>query len=75
MMVSYDVAEAKAKLSAILERVANGEEVLLTRGKPVARVVPDNGDEGPRVLGWARDEIKLMPGWDSPMTEAELLGI
>ena len=40
-MDSYNVAEAKAHLSDILDRVATGEEVLLTkRGKPIARVVP-----------------------------------
>lgn len=33
--------EAKAKLSALLDRVALGEEVIITkRGKPVARLVP-----------------------------------
>jgi prevent-host-death family protein len=40
-MDSYNVAEAKTHLSDILEQVAAGEEVLLTkRGKPIARVVP-----------------------------------
>jgi prevent-host-death family protein len=33
--------EAKNKLSALLERVERGEEILITRrGKPVARLVP-----------------------------------
>ncbi len=40
-MRSYNVAEAKTHLSEILERVSEGEEILLTRrGKPIARVVP-----------------------------------
>jgi prevent-host-death family protein len=40
-MQSYNVAEAKTRFSEILERVAQGEEVLLTkRGRPVARVIP-----------------------------------
>ena len=40
-MNSYNVAEAKARLSEILEEVSSGQEVLLTkRGKPVARVIP-----------------------------------
>lgn len=38
---SYNVAEAKTHLSEILERVSEGEEILLTRrGKPIARLVP-----------------------------------
>lgn len=33
--------EAKSKLGTLLDWVANGEEVLITRrGKPVARLVP-----------------------------------
>jgi prevent-host-death family protein len=33
--------EAKNKLSALLERVERGEEILITRrGKPVAKLVP-----------------------------------
>ena len=41
-MGAYTVAEVKAHLSAILEAVANGEEVVVTkRGKPVARILPE----------------------------------
>jgi prevent-host-death family protein len=33
--------EAKNKLSALLERVEHGEEILITRrGKPIAKLVP-----------------------------------
>jgi prevent-host-death family protein len=40
-MKSYSVAEAKVRLSEILEEVSSGKEVVLTkRGKPVARVIP-----------------------------------
>lgn len=38
---SYQVAEAKAKLSAILRQVKQGRSVTIAeRGKPIARVVP-----------------------------------
>lgn len=40
-MGAYSIAEAKAHLSALVEQVARGEAVTLTkRGKPVARIVP-----------------------------------
>lgn len=40
-MSAYSVAQAKAHLSALLDQVARGESVTLTkRGKPVARIVP-----------------------------------
>ena len=38
---SFNVADAKVHLSEILERVSEGEEIILTRrGKPIARVIP-----------------------------------
>ncbi len=38
-MTEVSVAEAKAHLSALLDRVERGEEVVITRrGKPVAKV-------------------------------------
>ena len=41
MTMSVDVCEAEASLSALLERVQHGEEVVITRrGVPVARLVP-----------------------------------
>jgi prevent-host-death family protein len=40
-MASASISEAKAKLSALVDRVKSGEEVTITdRGKPVARLVP-----------------------------------
>jgi prevent-host-death family protein len=40
-MTTASISEAKAKLSALLDRVKAGEEVTITdRGVPVARIVP-----------------------------------
>ena len=39
------LAEAKAQLSALLDAVEAGEEVVITRrGQPVARVIPERHD-------------------------------
>jgi prevent-host-death family protein len=36
------IAEAKAHLSALVERVEAGEEIIIARrGKPVARLIPE----------------------------------
>ena len=50
--------EAKTNLSALLEAVAAGEEILITkRGTPVARLVPPEGaSEARRRAAWARIE-------------------
>jgi prevent-host-death family protein len=41
-MVEIGAFEAKNKLGMLLDRVENGEEIVITRhGKPVARLVPN----------------------------------
>jgi prevent-host-death family protein len=40
-MITVGAFEAKTHLSTLLERVAQGEEIVITRhGKPLARLVP-----------------------------------
>ncbi len=52
-MGAYSIAEAKAQLSALIEAVERGEEVVITkRGKPVARVLRQNADRGE--IDWAK---------------------
>jgi antitoxin (DNA-binding transcriptional repressor) of toxin-antitoxin stability system len=46
-MRTVGLAEAKAQLSALLDAVEAGEEVVITRrGQPVARVVREPGPSG-----------------------------
>lgn len=47
-MTTISLAEAKAKLSELVERAAAGETVEITkRGKPVARLVAPNAKRRP----------------------------
>ncbi len=44
-MIEVGAFEAKNKLSALLDRVEQGEEIIITRhGRPVARLVPSLRD-------------------------------
>jgi prevent-host-death family protein len=44
MPITMNVAEAKAKLSSLIERAEAGEEVTIARaGRPVVRLVPVTG--------------------------------
>lgn len=44
-MQQVQIAEAKAHLSALIDRVEAGEEIIIARrGKPVARLVKERGD-------------------------------
>lgn len=49
-MLTIGAFEAKTHLSALLERVARGEEVTITRrGRPIARLVPAVASDRERV--------------------------
>lgn len=53
----------------------NGEPVVITRhGKPVAQLAPPPPGRRPIRLGAMRNRIKLLPGWEDPVSEEELLG-
>lgn len=42
--------EAKTHWSALLDRVALGQEIVITkRGKPIARLIPEIGDNGDKI--------------------------
>lgn len=43
-MRTMTLAETKAHLSAVVDQVQAGEEIVITRrGQPVARIVPEHG--------------------------------
>ena len=64
------VTEAKAQLSALLEAVDQGEQVIISRsGKPVAALVPYSASCEPRKPGRLRDKIKVSPDFDETSPE------
>jgi prevent-host-death family protein len=73
--MDVSIAEAKNRLPELIRAVEEGEEVIITRhGKPVARIGPAPPARRKIRLGGMRDRIKLLPGWNGPITEDELLG-
>ncbi|MBI5900727.1 MAG: type II toxin-antitoxin system prevent-host-death family antitoxin [Rhodocyclales bacterium] len=65
-MLSVGIFEAKAQLSQLVERVAQGEEVLVTRhGKPVARLVaPEAASDVAALAEWTADLRAFRRGTD-----------
>jgi len=60
-----NVHEAKTQFSKLLERVAQGEEIIIAKaGKPVAKLVPLMAN-GPRIWGQDRGLVILHPEFDS----------
>lgn len=56
MTVNVNIHEAKTHLSRLLERVAAGEKVVISKaGRPVADLVPHRG--APVVFGGMRGEL------------------
>jgi prevent-host-death family protein len=75
-MIVRNVSQAKAELSALLESVSKGEEVILAKaGKPIAKIVSYSGPRGPRQPGSMAGEIKIAPDFDDlPDDIAEAFG-
>ena len=60
-----NVYEAKTHLSRLLERAADGEEIVLGKsGKPMALLVPYTERRRPRVPGRLAGKIWIAPDFD-----------
>ena len=60
-----NISEAKAQLSALIERVLKGEEVIIGKaGKPVAKLVRFDRQSRPRTPGALRGKIHIAPDFD-----------
>ena len=72
-MTIYNIHEAKTHFSKLLERVLNGEEIIIAKaGKPVARILPVITDVSPRKPGNDAGKIIIAPDFDDPLEEFEL---
>ena len=71
-MTEVNIHEAKTHLSRLLEKVQQGEEVIIAKaGRPVAKLVKIEAT-AKRVLGSGVGTIKFTPGWEAPLTDEEM---
>ena len=64
-MIVNTVTDAKAHLSALLDRVSRGEEVIIARaGKPVAILEPYHAERQVRRPGALRGKIRVADDFD-----------
>jgi len=69
-MTTFNIHEAKTHFSKLLERVLNGEEVIIAKaGKPVARILPVVANVSVRQPGIDKGKIVIMPDFDDPLEE------
>jgi prevent-host-death family protein len=60
-----NISDAKAQLSALIEKVITGKEVIIGKaGKPVAKIVPYNPSTESRKPGALRGKIKISDNFD-----------
>jgi prevent-host-death family protein len=76
-MLITNISEAKAQLSALIEKAMAGQEVIIGKaGKPVAKLVRYERSEKPRQPGALRGKIKIADNFDElPRDIAEEFGI
>ncbi|MDZ7831951.1 MAG: type II toxin-antitoxin system prevent-host-death family antitoxin [Desulfobacterales bacterium] len=72
-----NISEAKAQLSALIEKVMAGEEVVIGKaGKPVARLIKYENNRQPRQPGALKGKIKIADDFDElPDDIAEAFGM
>jgi prevent-host-death family protein len=60
-----NIPEAKAKLSALIDRVVGGEEIIIGKaGRPIAKIVRYDRSEEPRTPGALRGKIAIADDFD-----------
>lgn len=65
-MVVQTITEAKAQLSALVDRAANGEEVIISKaGKAVAVLLPYSRATSVRQPGRLRGKIRISADFDT----------
>lgn len=64
----YNVHDAKTHLSRLLDRAAQGEEIIIAKsGRPVAKLVRVSAE--PRKPGRLKGRIRIGPGFDDPLPD------
>jgi prevent-host-death family protein len=65
-----NIAEAKARLSELVEKAARGEEIIIARDhKPVARLVAVESPRSARASGSAKGQVWMSPDFDDTPTD------
>ncbi len=69
-MVQVDIHEAKTHLSRLLDRVIEGEEVVIAKaGKPIARLIACQPPKEPRIPGQDAGKVQIAEDFDAPLAD------
>jgi prevent-host-death family protein len=68
-MAQFNIADAKARFSELVDRALAGDEVIVARdNKPLLKLVP-LGDTDHRRPGTAKGQIHMAPDFDAPLPD------
>ncbi len=77
--MEVNIHQAKTHLSRLLQRVAEGEEVVIARaGEPIARLVRIQPEKATRPLGMYKDSVVVPDDFNDPLPPellAQFLGV
>ena len=69
-MPRYNIAQAKARFSELVNQALAGEEVVVARdNKPLLKLVPYQNSSTPRKPGSARGQIWVADDFDAPLDD------
>lgn len=70
MATQVNIYETKTNLSRILNRVIEGEEIIIAKsGKPIARIVPIRTKNTRREAGLFHDMVSYSDDIEKPLTD------
>jgi prevent-host-death family protein len=74
-MATVNIYEAKTHLSKLVDKAAQGEDVIIARaGKPVARITTLAEEKLPVRFGLLKGEIWIADDFDAPLPDDILAG-
>ena len=69
-MAQFNIAEAKARFSELVERALAGDEVIVARdNKPLLKLVPLAANGRSRKPGSARGQVRMSKDFDEPLPD------
>jgi prevent-host-death family protein len=69
-MATINIYKAKMQLSKLVDRAAEGEEIIIARrGRPVARLVALAAAPEPRTPGRMKGHMWIAPNFDDPLPD------
>jgi prevent-host-death family protein len=72
-MTTVNIHEAKTHLSKLLQRVVNGEEIIIAKaGEPIAILSPIKEAVPQRTPGNDAGKVTIMPNFDDPLPEFDI---